>query len=149
MLGVMFVAFLIQIVFRYLINLPVGWTHELSVALWIWLVLWGTAFVIRDNDEIRFDIIYGAVSASRRRIMCITGAVALVVLYALSLPAVADYVAFMRVEKTAYMKIRFDWLFSIYVIFVIATIIRQLWLAWRSLLGQSPERDPSKVESGL
>ena len=31
-----------------------------------------------------------------------------------------DYVTFMKVEKTAYLKIRFDWLFSIYVVFVVA-----------------------------
>jgi TRAP-type C4-dicarboxylate transport system permease small subunit len=36
MLGVMFVAFLLQIVFRYVLNWPTGWTNELSTVLWIW-----------------------------------------------------------------------------------------------------------------
>ena len=31
MLAVMFVAFIIQIVFRYLLNFPIGWTQELTV----------------------------------------------------------------------------------------------------------------------
>jgi hypothetical protein len=35
---------------------------------------------------------------------------ALVVLYLSSLPASYDYVAFMRVESTSYLKIRIDWL---------------------------------------
>ena len=46
LLGLMFVAFLLQIVFRYFFNLPVGWTSELTVATWLWLVLWGSAFVL-------------------------------------------------------------------------------------------------------
>jgi TRAP-type C4-dicarboxylate transport system permease small subunit len=53
LLAVIFVAFIIQIVFRYAFNFPVGWTSELSVAAWLWLVLWGAAFVLRDEDEIR------------------------------------------------------------------------------------------------
>ena len=28
MLGLMFAAFILQIVFRYLLNLPIGWTNE-------------------------------------------------------------------------------------------------------------------------
>jgi TRAP-type C4-dicarboxylate transport system permease small subunit len=43
MLGVMFAAFLVQIFFRYVMNFPVGWTQELSVVLWLWLVLWGAS----------------------------------------------------------------------------------------------------------
>ena len=41
MLAVMFIAFLLQIAFRYLLNLPTGWTSELTVVMWLWLVLWG------------------------------------------------------------------------------------------------------------
>ena len=47
--------------------------------------------------------------------MAIVTAVALLVLYGMSLPAVVDYVTFMKVQSTAYLKIRFDWLYSIYV----------------------------------
>ena len=128
MLTLMFAAFILQIVFRYLLNLPIGWTNEISVVLWIWLVLFGAAFVVREEEEIRFDLLYGAAGPRMRRIMFLVSAVALVVLYAMSLPAVFDYVTFMKVEKTAYLKIRFDWLYSIYIVFVVAIIVRYLWL---------------------
>jgi C4-dicarboxylate transporter DctQ subunit len=150
MLGVMFAAFLIQIFFRYIMNLPVGWTQELSVVLWLWLVLFGAAFVVGEKEEIRFDIIYGAVSANARRVMCIITAIVLIALYVISLPAVTDYVTFMKVEKTAYLKIRFDWLYSIYIIFVVATICRYIWLAWQAMRGVAPEEfDPTKAGSGV
>lgn len=150
MLATMFVAFILQIIFRYLLNFPVGWTNELSSILWVWLVLWGAAFVLREDEEIRFDLIYSAARPKSRRIMLLISAAALVLLYGASLPASADYIAFMRVEKTAYLKIRLDWLFSIYVLFVVAVLIRYLWLSWRAMRGVSPQQaDPTKMVSGV
>ncbi|MDF2812325.1 MAG: C4-dicarboxylate transporter permease, partial [Microvirga sp.] len=150
MLAAMFLAFLLQIIFRYALNLPIGWTHELSVILWVWLVLWGAAFVLTEREEIRFDIIYGAVGPGPRRIMCIITGTVLVLLYLVSLPAVVDYVAFMKVQSTAYLKIRFDLLFSIYIVFVIATVIRYIWLSWQALRGVAPDEfDPTKASSGV
>jgi C4-dicarboxylate transporter DctQ subunit len=150
MLAAMFAAFILQILFRYLLNLPIGWTNEISVVLWIWLVLWGAAFVLCEEEEIRFDLIYGAVGPRARRIMLIASAAALVILYGVSFPAVFDYVAFMKVQSTAYLKIRFDWLFSIYLVFAVAAIARYLWLSWRALRGELPEAaDPAKAGSGI
>ncbi len=141
MLATMFLAFLIQIVFRYTLDLPVGWTHELSVVMWLWIVLFGAAFVVRESDEIRFDLIYSAVRPKTRRVMCVVAAVAIIVLYGMSFPAVLDYVMFMRVEKTAYMKIRFDRLYSIYPVFVIAILVRYVWLTVDALRGHDPSKE--------
>jgi TRAP-type C4-dicarboxylate transport system permease small subunit len=150
MLAAMFVAFNLQIIFRYLLNLPIGWTNEISVVLWIWLVLWGAAFVVREEEEIRFDLVFGAVRPGARRIMALLSAAALVALYGVSFPAVLDYVTFMKVESTAYLKIRFDWLFSIYLVFVAAVIVRYLWLSWQALRGAAPAAsDPIKAGSGV
>src|SRR3546814_20563671 len=39
---------------------------------------------------------------------------------ALPISAVVDYVTFMKVEDSSYLNIRMDWLYSIYIVFVIA-----------------------------
>jgi len=137
LLAAMFIAFIIQIVFRYVLNWPLGWTHEVCILAWLWGVLWGAAFVVTEGDEIRFDVIYGAVSANVRRVFALITGAALVALYGISLPAVTDYVRFMRVERSAYLKIPFDWLFSIYVVFAVATLVRYLWLMWRAVRGEA------------
>jgi C4-dicarboxylate transporter DctQ subunit len=150
MLATMFVVFIVQIVFRYLLNFPIGWTHEISVIMWVWLVLFGTAFVVRDYEEIRFDLLYATVSERTRRIMVLICALAVVVLFTLSLPAVIDYIAFMKVERTAYLKIRFDWLYSIYGIFAVSMIVRQLWLGYDAIWGKSADTiDVTKIKSGI
>lgn len=150
MLGAMFAVFLVQIVFRYVFNFPIGWTHEISVLLWLWLVLFGAAFVTRESDEIRFDIIYGAVGPKARRVMAVLTAVPLIVLYTISLPAMADYVSFMKVERTAYLKLPFNWVYSIYIAFAVAAIVRYLWLCTQALRGKAPKAfDPTKAGSGV
>jgi TRAP-type C4-dicarboxylate transport system permease small subunit len=150
MLAVMFAAFIIQIVFRYFFNLPTGWTSELTVVMWLWLVLWGAAFVLKEDEEIRFDLISGAVGPRARIAMGIVTALALVILYGLALKPSFDYVAFMKVEKSSYLKIRMDWLFSIYVVFLVAVIVRYLWLLSQLLRGKDPGApDSTQASSGL
>jgi len=136
LLGVMFVAFLVQIVFRYLFSFPVGWTSELTVAAWLWLVLWGSAFVLKDSEEIRFDLIYSAVGRRARRVMGILMAFSLVALYGLSFPATWKYVTFMKVERSSYLHVRMDWMYSIFLVFSAAVIVRYVWILWRLLRGK-------------
>ncbi len=150
MLAVMFAAFVLQIVFRYVFNFPVGWTSELTVILWLWLVLWGAAFVLGEREEIRFSLLTEALPRRARIAMGIVAALAVLVLYAASLPATYKYVTFMKVEKTSYLKIRFDWLFSIYPVFALAIILRYLWILWHLVRGREPgDADPDKTSSGL
>ncbi len=139
LLVTMFVCFLVQIVFRYVFNFPVGWTEEISTVTWIWGILWGAVFVLREKDEVRFDIIYSAVSPGTRRVFTMITGVALIALYAISLPAVTAYVAFMKVERSAFLGIRLDILYSIYVVFAVGSIVRYAWLTWRALRGHAPE----------
>jgi len=150
LLAVMFAAFVIQVVFRYVFNFPVGWASELTVATWLWLVLFGSAFVLGEKEEIRFDLIYSSVRPRVRIAMAILSALALIVLYGASLKASFDYVSFMKVEKASYLKIRMDWMYSIYVVFLVAIIARYLWLLTRLLRGRDPEAgDVTKASSGL
>jgi len=150
MLAVMFAAFIIQIVFRYFFNFPIGWTSELTVVMWLWLVLWGSAFVLGEKEEIRFDLIYSAVGPRARIAMAIVFSLSIVLLYGASLPASYAYVSFMKVESSSYLKIRLDWLYSVYLVFLVAIIVRYLWLLWQLVRGKDPEAgDVTKASSGL
>ena len=85
MLGIMFLAFLVQIVFRYFFNFPIGWTSELSVIAWLYMTLRGSAFWLKESDEIRFDLISGTLGPVGRRVVGLVVAVAAVVLFAMAL----------------------------------------------------------------
>ena len=149
LIATMFVSFLLQIAFRYVLNRPLGWTEEVTVLCWVWLVLWGASFVVADADEVRFDIVYNAVPARARRAFAIVASVAFVVLMALSLPATWHYVAFMRREHSAYLRMRFDVLYSIYVVFAVVSIARQARVGWRAWRGGAPPATPGAAEDRI
>lgn len=142
MLATMFFSFILQIVFRYVVNLPLGWTHELSAFMWVWLVLFGSAFVVSEDQEIRFDVIYGATRGKLRRVFTLITGLSLLGLFIYSLPAMWDYVTFMKVEKSAYLDVRFDFLYSIYIVFAVAMIIRYFYLSWQAVFRPDAATDP-------
>ena len=150
MLGIMFLAFIIQIVFRYFFNFPIGWTSELSVIAWLYMTLLGSAFWLKESDEIRFDLISGALGPLGRRVVGLVVAVTAIVLFGMALPATIKYVAFMKVESTSYLKIRLDILYSVYTVFAVAVIVRYIWAIVGIVRGEAPEEvDITKVSSGL
>jgi len=150
LLGIMFVSFLLQIVFRYVFNFPIGWSSELSVICWLYMVLLGSAFWLKESDEIRFDLVSGALGPKGRRVLAFFVGVAAVVLFGMALPATVKYVAFMKVESSSYLKIRLDVLYSVYVVFAVAVIVRYAWAIVGILRGEAPEEaDITKASSGL
>ena len=116
----MFLCFILQIVARYVFNYPLGWTDEVSVLCWIWCTLWGAAFVLRERDEVRFDIIYSA-SASRRAASSRSSPASRPSCCSASrCPRSSATCTFLKVERSAYLGIRLDYLYSIYVVFSVA-----------------------------
>jgi C4-dicarboxylate transporter DctQ subunit len=134
----MFLCFILQIITRYVFNYPLGWTDEASVVCWIWCTLWGAAFILREKDEVRFDIIYSTASDKARCAFTVITGIATIALFGIALPAVIAYVTFLKVERTAYLGIRLDYVYSIYVLFSIGVIVRYAALTWRALHGQPP-----------
>ena len=139
LLASIFITFLLQIIFRYVLGWPVGWTIEVSTLLWMWLVLWGASFVVAEPDEIRFDLIYTSVSKRLRRGFTIVTGIVFVGLFVVAMPDVVDYVTFMKVEDASYIGVRLDYLFSIYIIFAVAIIVRYLLLIWQAIRGTLPD----------
>ena len=150
MLAIMFVAFIIQIVSRYFFNFPIGWSSELSVVTWLYMVLIGSALWLRESDEIRFDLVSGSLGPRGRRVIGILVAAVGLVLFAMSFPATWKYVTFMKVESSSYLKIRLDILYSVYLLFAAAIILRYAWDVWRMMRGEAPEAaEITKTTSGL
>jgi len=150
LLGVMFVAFLLQIVFRYFFNFPIGWSSELSVVAWLYMTLIGSAFWLQEHEEVRFDLISVRLGRRGRRVVGIAVAAAAVALFGMAMPATWKYVAFMKVESSSYLKIRLDILYSIYLVFALAIVVRYVGAIVNLVRGKAPqEADVTKVSSAL
>lgn len=143
LLVAMFLAFLVQIAMRYLVGKPVGWTTEVSLLAWVWGILWGAGLVLAEREEIRLDILHAAVPPGLRRVFDGLTAAVVVIVFSASLPAMADYVAFMRIERSAYLGIRMDWAFSVWLVFAVAMIIRHAAMLWRAVRGTVHDPGPA------
>lgn len=146
LLAIMFATFIVQIFARYVLNRPVGWSEEVIISAWLWTVLWGAAFVVSEAEEIRFDLVYSNLSRRLRRVLTVITGLTLVTLYGLSLPASWSYVSFVKVERSAYLHVPLNWLYSIYLIFLVACIGRYCWLIVAAIRGTGPaQTDSSKL----
>lgn len=139
----MFVSFILQVIFRYVINLPVAWTEEVCVIGWLWGILWGAGFVTRNSEDVRFDMVYGLMPRHVKRVFTVVASTAIVVILAISLPGAWSYVSFMKVEKSASLGIRMDWMFSIYIAFVLAMIARHVRIVVEAVLGRLVDDHPT------
>ncbi len=99
------------------------------------LVFWGCAFPLRERDHIAFNIFYNGAPPPVRG--CLRGLCAVVLAMAMiaALPATFDFVSFMGRTSTWVLHIRFDLLFSIFLVFMAAVAIRQL-IHLRRLVGR-------------
>lgn len=134
MLTAMFVVFILQIFCRYVLNYPLGWTIEACLLCWLWLVFWGCAFRVKNDDHVRFDILYSNVPRFVQLVFSVISAIAIIAALVLSFPATLDFVQFMKIESTSLLHIRFDYVFSIYLIFAIAVILRYSLIVLRLVI---------------
>ncbi len=134
MLAAIFLIFLLQIVLRYFFT-PAGWTLELIGILWVWVIFFSCAFVVREQDHVKFDIIYLSVPKRVRQIMAMVGAAAIVIGMLYTFVPTWDYINWMKIRKTATVtnpftgsKIPMRDVFSIYAVFMLVVAARYAWM---------------------
>lgn len=133
-LAAMFTLFFVQIISRYFFNTPLGWTQEVCVTLWLWLVFWATSFCLKEKDHIRFDVLYAISPRKIQRIFAFLSAIAIAVGMAYSFLPTWDYIDFYRIKKSANLRIPLNYVFSIYGLFIIVITLRYIWIALTKLL---------------
>ncbi len=122
--ALMFVSFLLQVFSRYVLNAPLGWTLEACLVAYLWFVFWACALMLDEKDHVRFDIFLRVAPPPVRRLLTALSALVTFVLFLRALPATVDWVTFMAIDRTWTLGIRFDFLFSIYILFMVAVILR-------------------------
>ena len=149
MMAAMFATFILQVIIRYTARLDwiaealpflepsnFGWTLEFCLALWVWLVFWGNAFVVRQRDHVTFDILYHAVSPRLRKWFAIVFGLAICIGLLASIEPTWAKFHILRLKKTATLGEVFgDWvrmrdIYSIYIVFLVAVAVRYAWGVW-------------------
>lgn len=149
LMAALFATFILQITIRYTAPLgwiaewfPLlapgrfGWTLEFCLVLWLWIVFWGNAFVVREQDHVTFDMLYDRVGPGLRKWFAIIGAVIVSVALIWSLEPTWERLQILRLKKTATLSALFgDWIrmrhvYAIYALFLVVVAARYAWRAW-------------------
>lgn len=148
MLAAMFITFLLQIFSRYVLLTPFGWTLELCLILWVWIVFFGCAFQVRERDHVTFDIFYLAAPRRVRQVLALISCAAIVIGTVWAFLPTWDYIDWMKIRKTTIVrnpfsgeKIPMRTIFSIYAIFMAAIILRYGWRFVDILRNGPPDED--------
>ena len=154
MLAALFITFLLQIFSRYVLNSPFGWTLELCRILWVWIVFFCCAFLVKEKDHVKFNLLYSASSNKAKFIMSIISCLAIVVILGWALIPTIDYIDWMKMRKTSTFrfpltgeKIRLNYIFSIYGIFMISVIGYYIWKLKNLIQNVPEENDKSKLRT--
>jgi C4-dicarboxylate transporter DctQ subunit len=151
-LAAIFVTFLLQILFRYVPFLePIGWSVVLISLLWVFVIFFGCAFVVREKDHVTFDVLYLAAPRPVRRVLALITAVLMVAAMLWALPSVWETVfdnRLMNLKKIQTLrvpitgdKIAIKWLFAPFVMLMVVVTLRYLWRIYTVLRFGPPETE--------
>ncbi|MEN9995236.1 MAG: hypothetical protein RL462_12 [Pseudomonadota bacterium] len=149
LMATMFTAFIAQVVFRYVLNLPLAWSDEICNFIWLWGILWGASFVMKNHEDIRFDMLYNLMPRALKRSLTTISSFVIVGLLLASLPATWSFIDFMKVEKSAALGIPMNWVFGLYLVFTVAMCIRHLDIGFNALRNRLTEDEHSLIDQDL
>jgi TRAP-type C4-dicarboxylate transport system permease small subunit len=129
--SLLFLSFVVQVGARFLFNRPLAWSDELIVILYIAMVFWAAATLLREREHVMFDLLYVALPPQAQRVMAWAGALLMAGLMGVLLPYAFDYVRFMHREATAVLGVPFSVVFAPFVVFVFAVTLMYLIKAWK------------------
>lgn len=119
-----FLIFCFKIGLRYVAHDSMAWADEVSIILFVWIVFWANALILREKDHIRFDLVYVLLPPRGRRAFAIARAVLLCAIFAYAFPPTLDYILFLWREKTAVLLWRLDRVYLCFPLFIGAVVVR-------------------------
>ena len=117
-----FVAFIVNVVTRYIINKPINACYELCLIGLLWCLLLSAPYAARKHTNVAFTLIYDKFGPTGQRVLRLIGNAFLIFCFAVMLYPCYDWVMFMHRKFSATLKIRFDILYFPFVIFNVLTL---------------------------
>ncbi len=134
--ALLFLIFVVQVAMRFLFNKPLSWSDELIVVLYITMVFWSAATLLKEKEHVMLDLVYEALPPGGQRLFGLLGAALTAGLLLYLLPEAFDYVRFMHREKTPVLDIPFSYVFAPFVFFVAVIGVKYVIKFFR-LLGRN------------
>lgn len=120
---ILFSTFILQIFCRYILNMPLKWTYEVTVFAYIWTVLLGAVYASKEKEHVAFSMVYDKCSEKTKNIIIIIENIFIGTSFSIAFwPSLKD-VLFMHFKKSPILKISFAIGYSPFVVFLFMVII--------------------------
>lgn len=140
MFAALFLTFVAQIFWRYVLNSPLVWTLEVAGLLFVTVSLFTAATQMPFRDHVALDLLVEAVPRRLGGILRALSLIAFGVVMLLSVPDTVRVLEWMYGERTFALRLNLGHLFVLMIVFVVIYALRAFWEAWGHLRGTS-ERD--------
>src|SRR5258708_2108758 len=124
MFAAVFLIFNYKIITRYLQHDEAAWADEVSVILFIWIIFCANAFLVRDREQITFDLVHRQAPDGVKRWMALARLLLIGGIFLWALPGSIDYLLFLWRERTPVLGLRLDVIYSCFGLFLAAVILR-------------------------
>ena len=144
---VMFLAFVLQIFTRYVLGYQVEWTYEATVIGFMWVVAFGASYASRLREHVSFSMLYDKMNVRTRALTEILTNIFIIVSFFIMFLPVLDFVDFMKIKKTAVMKVPLSVLYAPFIYFMVSStiyILRDTISAVRVFRTGENKKEPGK-----
>ena len=94
------------------------------------------SFSLTVKDHIYFDLVYEASPRPVRRLMTLVAGLCVAAVTLWALPAIVDFALYMKVLSTPILRVRLDFVFGFFALFIAALGRRALWDVVRAIRGR-------------
>ena len=139
----MFITFLVNIVFRYVLRDPQNWTFEFSVYSFVVVGLLGACAAYRKEDHVTFDLLYAGLKPRGQNILRMISYLIVIASLAAIIPASVRYLLKLP-TVTSIMKIPEGIIFMSFPVLLVSTVCRSVY---RLVLDVKAFRNKTYVQS--
>jgi TRAP-type C4-dicarboxylate transport system permease small subunit len=139
---VLFLAFLLNVFFRYVLRNPLNWTFELSINAFVVVGLLGACAAYRLEDHVVFDLLYTRLSPKGQNILRMISYIIVIIFFSVAVPASIKYLLKLR-AVTSIMRIPLRLIFMTFPILLISSTLRS---AYRLVLDIKSFRNKTYVQ---
>ncbi|MBL7047847.1 MAG: TRAP transporter small permease [Candidatus Marinimicrobia bacterium] len=138
----LFLAFLLNVFFRYILRNPQNWTFELSINAFVIVGLLGACASYRTEDHVVFDLFYTKLKPKGQNVLRIISYIIVIVFFSIAIPPSLKYLYALR-AVTSIMRIPIRIIFLSFPILLISSVFRS---AFRLFLDIKAFRNKTYVQ---
>ncbi|MDF2615553.1 MAG: transporter small permease subunit [Sedimentibacter sp.] len=147
--SIMFVTFIAQVFFRYVLRQPISWAYEVTVVCYLWTVILGACLAQRKNSHVTFTLVYDRLSVKGKALCSFFGNLIIAVAFAVSLVPSIKYIDFIKIQETSVLHVGMNIIYAPYILFlffILAYILVDLYEDFMVFTGLSGNNAADKIE---